>query len=89
MQRRAPDGAYSRYHRPELSGDRIDRDVGRIYWLCFSPDSKYAYLAVRSKKKVCVVDTATKKIVGYAEVGNTPKRNLVIPLEVGEGKASK
>ena len=46
-------------------------------------------LAVRSKKKVCVVDPASYKILGDAEVGNTPKRNLVITLEGGEGKASK
>ncbi len=71
---------------PEIASIEM---IGRIYWLCFSPDSKYAYLAVRSKKKVCVVDTASRKIVGYAEVGNTPKRNLVITLEAGEGKASK
>jgi YVTN family beta-propeller protein len=54
--------------------------IGRIYWLCFSPDSKYAYLAVRSKSKVCVVDAQTKKVVTHIEVGNTPKRNMVITL---------
>jgi YVTN family beta-propeller protein len=54
--------------------------IGRVYWLTFSPDSKFAYLAVRSESKTCVVDTATKKIVAHVKVGNTPKRNLVITL---------
>ena len=55
--------------------------IGRVYWLCFSPDSKYAYLAVRSEQKVCVVDAQTKKIVTHISVGNIPKRNLVITLQ--------
>lgn len=54
--------------------------IGRIYWLCFSPDSKRCYVAVRSDRKVCVIDTATKKIVTHIEVGDTPKRNMVITL---------
>ena len=54
--------------------------IGRIYWLCFSPDSRYAFIAVRSQSKTCVVDTQTKKIVTHIEVGNTPKRNIVITL---------
>jgi YVTN family beta-propeller protein len=55
--------------------------VGRAYWLCFSPDSKFAYIAVRSEQKVCVVDAQTKKIVTHIAVGNIPKRNLVITLK--------
>ena len=54
--------------------------IGRVYWLTFSPDSRFAYVAVRSKSQVCVVDTATKKVVTHIDVGNTPKRNLVITL---------
>ena len=54
--------------------------MGRVYWLCFSPDSKFAYIAVRSEEKVCVVDAQTKKIVTHIAVGKTPKRNLVITL---------
>ena len=57
--------------------------IGRVYWLCFSPDGKYAYLAVRSKRKVAVVDVAKKKVIRHIDVGNTPKRNLVITLERG------
>ena len=54
--------------------------IGRIYWLCFTPDSKYAYVSVRSENKICVVDCATKEIVKHIEVGDTPKRNQVITL---------
>ncbi len=54
--------------------------IGRIYWLCFTPDSKYAYISVRSESKVCVVECATKKVLSHIDVGDTPKRNLVIVL---------
>jgi YVTN family beta-propeller protein len=54
--------------------------IGRVYWLCFSPDSKRAYVAVRTERKVAVVDTETKKVITHIDVGNTPKRNLVITL---------
>jgi hypothetical protein len=36
---------------------------------------------VRSEKKVCVVDCRTKKVITHIEVGNIPKRNLVITLK--------
>jgi len=54
--------------------------MGRIYWLCFSPDSKYAFISVRSESKVAMVDTATKKVLTHFDVGKEPKRNLVITL---------
>jgi YVTN family beta-propeller protein len=54
--------------------------VGKVYWLCFTPDSKYAYVSVRSERKVCVVNAATKQIVTHIDVGDNPKRNLVITL---------
>jgi YVTN family beta-propeller protein len=59
--------------------------IGRVYWLCFSPDSKRAYVAVRSERKVAVVDTETKKVVTHIDVGNTPKRNLVIEISEERG----
>ena len=54
--------------------------IERSYWLCFSPDSKYAYISVRGARKVAVVDCKTKKILKHLEVGDNPKRNLVITL---------
>lgn len=63
---------------PEIAAIQM---IGRVYWLCFSPDSKYAYVAVRTNKKVAVVDTETKQIVTHVPVGDVPKRNLVITLD--------
>jgi YVTN family beta-propeller protein len=48
--------------------------------MCFTPDSKFAYISVRGANKVCVVDCATKKIVKHISVGDTPKRSQVIVL---------
>jgi YVTN family beta-propeller protein len=55
--------------------------IGKIYWLCFTPDGKYAYVSVRSENKVAVVDCQSKKVLSHIEVGKVPKRNLVITLE--------
>ncbi len=55
--------------------------IGRVYWLCFSPDSKLAFVAVRSNRKVCVVDAQTKEVLGHIEVGDNPKRNLVVTVK--------
>ena len=62
---------------PEITALKM---IGKVYWLCFTPDSKFAYISVRSERKVCVVDTTTKKIITHIEVGDTPKRNLVLTL---------
>ena len=52
--------------------------------LTFTPDSKFAYISVRSDRKICVVDTQTKKIVTHIPVGDNPKRNLVITIALPE-----
>jgi YVTN family beta-propeller protein len=54
--------------------------IGKIYWLCFTPDSRFAYISVRSENKVCAVDCATRKIAAHIDVGKVPKRNLVLTL---------
>lgn len=51
---------------------------GKGYWLTFSPDSRYGFVALPGKDQVAVVDAATKKVVHLLDVGNTPKRNLVL-----------
>jgi YVTN family beta-propeller protein len=53
---------------------------GNIYWLTFSPDGKYCYVAVRSKNEAAVVDTKTKQIVARIPAGLEPKRLLVVTL---------
>lgn len=53
---------------------------GRIYWLCFTPDSKYGFVSVRGQSQVAVVDCKTKKILRYLKVGREPKRTQVIDV---------
>lgn len=53
----------------------------RIYWVCFSPDSKYGFVSVRSAKQVAVVDCKTKEIVKLLDAGREPKRTQVIVVD--------
>ena len=62
---------------PEITQIKM---IDRVYWLCFTPDSKYAYISVRGANKICVIDCKSKKIVTHIAVGDTPKRNLVLVL---------
>lgn len=52
-----------------------------VYWLTFSPDSRYAFVAVSDKNQVAMVGARTKEIVLHIAVGRKPKRNLVIALD--------
>ncbi len=52
-----------------------------VYWLCFSPDGKFAFVSERGADKIGVVDCATKKVVTHIAVGKAPKRDLVITLK--------
>jgi hypothetical protein len=54
--------------------------IERVYWLCFTPDSRTAYISVRGANKLCAVDCETKRVLTHIDVGNVPKRNLVITL---------
>ena len=53
---------------------------GKGYWITFSLDNRYAFIALASQNKVAVIDTARKQLVRYLLVGDTPKRNVVIEL---------
>jgi len=53
---------------------------GKGYWLTFSPDSRLAFIALKDKKTVAVINASLKKLVGHYQVGGKPKRNIVIPL---------
>lgn len=55
---------------------------GKGYWLTFSPDSRYAFLALSGQNRVTVVDAATKEAVRHLAAGDAPKRNIVIELPV-------
>ena len=56
---------------------------GRAYWLSFSPDSKYCFVSIRSKRQVAVVDCDSKRIVTMLDAGRAVKRTEVVgvPLE--------
>jgi len=53
---------------------------GKIYWVCFTPDSKYGFVSVRSVGQIAVIDCATKKIVTMLAAGKEPKRTQVIDV---------
>ena len=53
---------------------------GKAYWITFSPDSRYAFVALYNKNKVVIIDAENKQVVGHFPVGNTPKRNIVVEL---------
>ncbi len=55
---------------------------GRIYWVVFSPDSKYGFVSVRSKRQIAVVDCKTKDIVKMLDAGREPKRTQVIDVPI-------
>ena len=72
-------------HVHELASGAYDQTAtiempGRIYWLCFTPDSKYAFVSIRSKSQVAVVDCKTKKIIHFLKAGREPKRTQVIDV---------
>jgi hypothetical protein len=54
---------------------------GKGYWLTFAPDSSLAFLALKDKKTVAVMDTRSKKIIEHYQTGEKPKRNIIIPLQ--------
>jgi DNA-binding beta-propeller fold protein YncE len=78
---------HNRVHVHELTSGSYEETAaiempGRIYWVCFSPDSKYGIVSVRSEQKVAVVDCNTKKILHLLQVGREPKRTQVIDVPV-------
>ena len=52
--------------------------IDDVYWLTFSPDSRYTFIAVSERNKVAMVDAQSKEVVRHFEVGEKPKRNLVV-----------
>jgi DNA-binding beta-propeller fold protein YncE len=48
------------------------------YWLTFSPDGRYGFVALSRENRVAVVDTAKKQVVRLLDAGSAPKRNLVL-----------
>jgi DNA-binding beta-propeller fold protein YncE len=62
---------------------------GTGYWLSFSPDSRYAAVALADRDQVAVVDTREKRIVRLLAVGHRPKRNVIIDGTMPDGAAAR
>ena len=48
------------------------------YWLTFSPDSRWSFVALAGVGEVAVIDVNKLEVVAHFPVGKGPKRNLVI-----------
>jgi YVTN family beta-propeller protein len=57
---------------------------GTVYWLTFDPEGKHAFVSVRSRNEVAVVDTARREVVARIPVGKEPKRLLVVDVPRGK-----
>jgi DNA-binding beta-propeller fold protein YncE len=56
---------------------------GSVYWLSFSPDSRFCFVSVRSNRQVAVIDCVSKNIVTMLDGGHAVKRTQVVgvPLD--------
>ena len=48
------------------------------YWLTFSPDTRYAYIALADANEIAMIDAASREIVTRMRTGEALKRNLVL-----------
>jgi DNA-binding beta-propeller fold protein YncE len=48
------------------------------YWITFSPDGRYACVALADAGEVAVIDTGSRSVVRRLKAGTGPKRNLVL-----------
>jgi DNA-binding beta-propeller fold protein YncE len=63
--------------------------ASKAYWLTFSPDGRWAVVALSGADQVAVVDAESREVVSRLPTGSAPKRNLVIDLAPGrEGALS-
>ncbi|MFN8063113.1 MAG: hypothetical protein U0Q12_28430 [Vicinamibacterales bacterium] len=51
-------------------------------WLTFSPDGRSVYVAAAGDDSVTVVDVTSLKVVARIPVGQVPKRNATVTLQV-------
>lgn len=71
--------------------DSSHRELARVplgskaYWLTFSPDGRWALVALSGANQVAVVDTASREVVARLPTGPGPKRNLVIEVPAAAG----
>jgi hypothetical protein len=70
---------------PELARVALD---SKAYWLTFSPDGRWALVALSQANRVAMVDTQSRRVVAHLPAGAAPKRNLVIELDPRAGAPS-
>ena len=70
---------------PELARVPLE---SKGYWLTFSPDGRWALVALSGANQVAVVDAKSRQIVARLPAGTAPKRNLVIDVGLGAGARS-
>ncbi len=61
--------------------------ASKAYWLTFSPDGRWAAVALSGTDQVAIVDAAAREVVAQLPTGAGPKRNLVIDLDPGRAGA--
>jgi DNA-binding beta-propeller fold protein YncE len=62
--------------------------ASKAYWLTFSPDGRWALVALSGADQVAVVDAESRDAVAQLSTGPGPKRNLVIDLDQVAGTLS-
>jgi len=50
------------------------------FWMTFTPDSKFVYVANDASASVSAIDTQSMKEVARIPVGQVPKRNITAML---------
>jgi YVTN family beta-propeller protein len=60
--------------------DRISLE-SNAYWITFSPDGRWAFVALSQAGSVAVIDTASRRVSDQLSAGAGPKRNLVVDLD--------
>ena len=64
---------------PPFKQTHTVRLSGTGYWLAFTPDSRHAFIALKDKNRVAVIDATLKTVIHHYDAGEKPKRNVVIP----------
>jgi hypothetical protein len=64
--------------------------AGKAYWLTFSPNGRWAAVALAGADQVAVVPAGSREVVAEFPTGSGPKRNLVVDLDpdLDPGRAS-
>ena len=65
----------TRHSYPEVTRLTLKKNG---YWLTFSPDSLWAFVALAGIGEVAVIDVQNLEVVAHIQAGKGPKRNLVI-----------